>query len=615
MIGSCMLRVNDSQEWETMKKINIIIKNNFKNLSLKSKLIICFLSLVTISVCVSTLQSYRLSGSMLEKKTKEYMHDIFRQTITNIEYDLQKIEDITFNIVGNVELQQLLYDAITNPGSSYEQLQRKKVIENMLSSYIMTYDEVVSVYIVADNNVVFEHNKERQFHDLKMQYKRFVYKWKGSIYWHTTNKDNGIITANCAINNLKTQKPMGYIIINIKEQYIYDKFKDLMYVEAGDVFLINSESKIVSHSNKDMLGKHVDHIDTMGAFDTSTTGFFTEVIDGEEMYISNSDPLSNGWCLVSITPSSYYQNEIIDLRNTILMTALVICCIGIALSLLLAKNLSGPLIVLSDALATFGKGDFSVSCNIDSNDEVGKLSRNFNRMVTDINQLIETVFKERILKQEAELKSLQMQINPHFLYNTLETINWTAREKGVREIGEMAKSLGDLMRGTISGKDFILLSQEEEALKNYLKIQKFRFEEKLNFIIDIPTEFHKYMIPKFIIQPLLENAIVHGIEPKLDPGTVEVHVCGQDGDLMIWVIDDGVGVDRESIQRILSEEEDVEIEGHTLIGINNVNRRIQIYYGKEYGLQIKNNQGKGTRVFLRLKAMEQPPNETDSKMK
>jgi len=552
---------------------------------------------------------------MLEKKTKEYMHDIFRQTITNIEYDLQKIEDITFNIVGNVELQQLLYDAITKPGSSYEQLQRKKVIENMLSSYIMTYDEVVSVYIVADNNVVFEHNKERQFHDLKMQYKRFVYKWKGSIYWHTTNKDNGIITANCAINNLKTQKPMGYIIINIKEQYIYDKFKDLMYVDAGDVFLINSEGKIVSHSNKDMLGKHVDHIETMGAFDTSTTGFFTEVIDGEEMYISNSDPLSNGWCLVSITPSSYYQNEIIDLRNTILMTALVICCIGIALSVLLAKSLSGPLIVLSDALAAFGKGDFSVSCNIDSNDEVGKLSRNFNRMVTDINQLIETVFKERILKQEAELKSLQMQINPHFLYNTLETINWTARAKGVREIGEMAKSLGDLMRGTISGKDFILLSQEEEALKNYLKIQKFRFEEKLNFIIDIPTEFHKYMIPKFIIQPLLENAIVHGIEPKLDPGTVEVHVCGQDGDLMIWVIDDGVGVDRESIQRILSEEEDVEIEGHTLIGINNVNRRIQIYYGKEYGLQIKNNQGKGTRVFLRLKAMEQPPNETDSKMK
>lgn len=593
-----------------MNKIITIIKNKFKNLSLKSKLIVCFLSLVTISVYVSTLQSYRLSGALLEKKTEKYMHDIFQQTIRNIEYDLQKIEDITFNIVGNVELQQLLYDSITKPGGSYERLQRKKIIENMLSSYVMSYDEVASVYIVADNNVVFEHKKQRQFYDLKMQYKRFVYKWKGSIYWHTANKDNGIITASCAINNLKTQKPMGYILINIEEQYIFDKFNNLMYVEDGEVFLMNSEGKIVSHRNKEMLGKHVDHLETMSNFDTSTTGFFTETIDGREMYISNSEPLSNGWCLVSFIPSNYYQKEITELRNTILMLAFVVSVIGIALTVLLANSISRPLIVLSDALSMFGKGDFSVSCDIDSHDEVGKLSQNFNRMVKDINRLIDSVFKERILKQEAELKSLQMQINPHFLYNTLETINWMAREKGVKEIGEMVKSLGDLMRATISGKDFVLLSQEEETLKNYLKIQKFRFEEKLNFKIDIPAEFHKYRIPKLIIQPLLENAIVHGIEPKSGPGTVEVRVQDQDGDLMIWVIDDGVGVDRESILRILSQEEDVTVEGHTLIGINNVNRRIKMYYGDEYGLQIQNKQGKGTKVFLRLKAMEQPPDET-----
>ena len=237
---------------------------------------------------------------------------------------------------------------------------------------------------------------------------------------------------------------------------------------------------------------------------------------------------------------------------------------------------------------------------------MGILASNFNDMAYNINDLVERVYQETLLKQQAELKSLRMQINPHFLYNTLETINWVSRIKGVSEIGEMAKALGDLMRTTISGSDFIKISEEIKNIENYLQIQTFRYREKLHTTIQIDPELYQLYIPKLILQPLVENSIVHGIENKFKNGEIEITGVLREQVVIITIKDNGVGMTQSEIDKIFNTEYVPEALNHTKVGIRNVEKRIKLYYGENYGITITSKVNVGTTVIVRFPGMDTP---------
>ena len=190
-------------------------------------------------------------------------------------------------------------------------------------------------------------------------------------------------------------------------------------------------------------------------------------------------------------------------------------------------------------------------------------------------------------------------INPHFLYNALDTINWKARFSGADDVGEMACCLGYLLRYSLEPGDFSTLAREIGGLEYYLKIQNFRYSDRLTTVLDIDPAFYEIEIPKLLVQPIVENAIVHGIEAKVDSGTIRIWAerTGQT-DLLIHVDDDGVGMTEEACARILSEKEG---RDRAHIGVYNVHRRIQMHYGEGYGLTIHSAPGVGTRVTLRLR--------------
>jgi len=256
------------------------------------------------------------------------------------------------------------------------------------------------------------------------------------------------------------------------------------------------------------------------------------------------------------------------------------------------------------------------------------LSEHFNKMVLQVQKLIQEVYQEQYLKQKAELKSLRAQINPHFLYNTLESINWMARIRNVPEIGDMVKALGDLMRASISGDDFVTLHDEVTNITNYLKIQKFRYGDRLEVSIGISPETGKIIVPKLILQPIVENSIVHGLEEKLEDGHIEISSTLENGDVIIIIRDDGVGMEKEKadhLNRLFSEYQPgpavsaasakVDIrkdigsrdDMHTHIGLINVDRRIKMYYGAGYGLSVSSVKGEGTCVRAVLPARTSAP--------
>jgi len=258
-------------------------------------------------------------------------------------------------------------------------------------------------------------------------------------------------------------------------------------------------------------------------------------------------------------------------------------------------------------------GNFSVRADIQSTNEIGELGRDFNLMVAEISKLLLRITEQQELKRKSELKALQMQINPHFLYNTLDSIIWMAEGGKQQEVIAMSSALARLFRLSISkGKEIIDIGSEVEHVRNYLTIQKIRYKDKLDYRIEIPDEIKSYKTVKIILQPLVENAIYHGIKNKEGTGLIiiggrKTHTTG----IELFVQDDGVGMNEETMrllqERIKGNKAVIPLDSsllHSGLGVHNVDERIKLYFGPDYGLVYESKEDVGTTVRIQLPAIE-----------
>jgi two-component system sensor histidine kinase YesM len=236
------------------------------------------------------------------------------------------------------------------------------------------------------------------------------------------------------------------------------------------------------------------------------------------------------------------------------------------------------------------------------------LGRSFNKMISKINSLIILTERQERQKREAELRSLQAHIKPHFLYNTLDTINWMARKRGADDVAEVVASLSSLFRiGLSKGNDIILLSEEMAHIQSYLTIQKARYRDKLNYSIHMDPVLQDVMILKIVLQPIVENAIYHGIKERRGSGHVDIHAKEENGCLVISVTDDGKGIPSDKLQELRVKMNSLynvnEEKGESVnfgYGMMNVQARIKLTYGEQYGLNMDSELGKGTIVTIHL---------------
>jgi two-component system sensor histidine kinase YesM len=249
-------------------------------------------------------------------------------------------------------------------------------------------------------------------------------------------------------------------------------------------------------------------------------------------------------------------------------------------------------------------GETQALVDVDRQDELGYLGQVYNKMVEDMNHLMNSIYREQITRKEAELKALQSQMNPHFLFNTLESVNWMAQMNNVPEISDTVSNLSSLIEANI-GRDsrLITLSEEIAYIDQYIAIVKRRLEDRLEFHEIIDQNVLHVRIPRLLIQPLVENAVYHGIERVRRKGIIELKAESEDDKLIISVYDNGVGISTEELDKLsdrLSMDDDAYFKmigkrGKS-IGIENVNRRIKLFYGQEYGLKLESGEGQYTRV-------------------
>jgi two-component system sensor histidine kinase YesM len=270
---------------------------------------------------------------------------------------------------------------------------------------------------------------------------------------------------------------------------------------------------------------------------------------------------------------------------------------------LIAYDIVNPINKLVKAMKVIEKEGSHNPVQINRSDEIGFLGKSFNRMSERIDYLVNIIYKEKLTRKEAELKALQAQINPHFLFNTLENINWMAQLNGVTEISDTVTALAKLMEASIGkGDKLIPISEELEYIDNYIAILKYRFLDRFVVEKNIAEESLHILIPRLLIQPLIENSISHGLEMIRRQGKITINTYVKEDEVIIEVLDNGIGMSEGELKELINSI-DEKVDGSTSksgIGLSNVNKRIKLFYGEQYGVRVESSLNEYTKVTVRI---------------
>ncbi len=379
----------------------------------------------------------------------------------------------------------------------------------------------------------------------------------------------------------------GVLLIDLNFTTIRSVCETAGIGEKGYVYLTDQNGNIIYHPFQRLVYSNLKS-ETLSPERLSEEG---GVRSGDKIYfISGNNEIQ--WQTVCVLYANQLWREKIAVLPYYILIAAVFAIVILLLSYTISKQITQPLRHLQTAMSQVERGDLNVVAKIHSDNEIGELAETFNHMTQQLNQLMKQNKEEMEQRRASELKALYAQIKPHFLYNTLESIIWMAEKNSQKDIVFMTKNLARLFRTSISVKDELVpLSLELENAESYLAIQKIRYGSKINYCIDTEEGVENYKVVRLLLQPIVENAIYHGIKPKEGSGNISIYAYTSELDLIIEITDDGVGFDPANAKP--SKE-------GTGIGIENVDSRIKLYFGENYGLTFKDRKGGGVRAIITL---------------
>jgi len=393
-------------------------------------------------------------------------------------------------------------------------------------------------------------------------------------------------------------KKVGYIIVDLYQEH----FSEIFISESNaDRFNIIIDENLLTLFS---LPEHVqDSVLESISNKINIGNKFFSLFENENMpfLFSSFQSKNTGLYIVGVQALSPLINTLKMVIFPFLLLVLITTLISSILAFFIARSFSQPLYEVIECVQKVEKGDFSARTNINRNDEFAILGKSVNTMILKIRELISNITQKERSLRVAEMEALQAQIHPHLIFNTLEMIKWNIRLNNPEEASHIVIQLAKLLRQGIDNKDEkVTVSEEIKIVEIYLDIQKHRFEDKLNIKIDIDPGIKEVLIPKYIIQPVVENSMVHGLQNKIGNGFVNIKGYGIDGYLYIEITDNGVGIKKNMIQNILEGNEGYGSKINST-GLRNVLKRIQLYYGNECGLFIESNINQGTKIVLKMR--------------
>ncbi|MEW4368402.1 cache domain-containing sensor histidine kinase [Paenibacillus kandeliae] len=503
-------------------------------------------------------------------------------------------------------------------------------IRQFLQGFTTVYPEIAGILIVNRNgeyisNELYARNPQQSL--TREAWYREAVANKGlftivghpsgrNVTSHTNYLDSEVISVARALYDPHTGNMRGVVLIDLKLRVIAQAAKDVRLGKTGYLMVTDGKGQPI-YSPKGPFEQSVP-ARLASSLTSAQQDVFTSDIQGQQLQFVYTTSDYTGWKTVGVFRFSESVAESRTIRFYVVIFLFIVCFAGLTASYGLARSISQPIHRLSALMQKAEAGDMTARYMSSRRDEVGMLGRSFNRMIIEIRNLLRLNRRQERQKREAELRSLQAHIRPHFLYNTLDTIQWMARKKGAEDISQLVDSLSKLFRiGLSGGSDIITLHEEEQHIRSYLQIQQTRYRDRLHYTLDIPESLQGVYVIKLLLQPLVENAIYHGIRARRGPGMITVRAEQQEEMLIYTVTDDGAGITEE---RLAELQQQLEHPLDTLgsrgpepsgsYGLLNIQARIHLAYGTRYGLTLQRGEHGGAIVTVTQPLLRQFPPHT-----
>ena len=587
-----------------MKNKNLSARFIGKFSSIQSVIFATVAVLVLSAVVIVTGVSMKFTNTSIFENSSEYTHTIIQQMNQNIDSYIDYMENIAYLISSNEDVQDYLFDEkIDNEG-------RYRIL-NQLQTILDSRSDIRNVGIISKNGRMLINDGSKSVNqdlDLNTQewYATALEKPNGPILTssHVQHIISGerpwVITLSRGIRDRSgSGEKEGVFFIDLNYSAISGLCDQSTVGTKGYAFILDAKGNIVYHPQQQQLYNELQTENISLIMDTDEDTVLTGTGNDGKLYsISRSE--KTGWTVVDCTNVKELLSKSRQAQSVYVLTAIILVIVALLFSRFMARSITLPIQKLRDSMKKVQEGDFSVSdVVVDSKNEIGSLTKSFDVMTHRIHELMEQNVHEQEEKRKSELKALQSQINPHFLYNTLDSIIWMAEGKKNEEVVLMTASLARLLRQSISNEDEVVpIANEVEYARGYLTIQKMRYKDKLEFQIEVDSSILYIPLIKLVLQPIIENAIYHGLKYKESKGLLIIKGFMKDGNAVLQVIDDGVGMDEETLAHIYDKHK---VNYHSNgVGVYNVQKRLKLYYGEDYGITYTSELGKGTTATITI---------------
>lgn len=583
------------------------------------KWLLAYLVLLLIPASIMLYIYYQRSSQIVEEEVSRTMQQTLKQAGINLSYRIDHVEDLSNSLFMN----RKLYDYLDRSDEINEQILQSKELLILLES-VQTRSEIVKARVFVDpsriygtdniNTLPLDSLKQRSWYQSVMDA-------KGGIVWTEDYKETFLDKGEQYILSCATMlrnpnyfgETIGVLLIDVSEKMISDVITQLDFPSKSHPYIVDRSGTIIYSTDRSLIGTKVASALVSETIGNSEGGIFKRTEDNKELYVVYSTIQSTDWRLVIEVPKAGIShrtaalNQFSSIATLIGMTVMFLVLVFVLLAIVVQGMNRSVRTVLKmirtegierlEERRPGGDGDFHL------------LERSVDHLIHRVKNLMEEVYRTKVLEREAQLRALQAQINPHFLYNALDTINWLALDREAHDISQMIGGLSDYFRLSLNkGKDNVSVTDELNLAKVYLEIQQTRFPSCFTFTIEAETGLSQYLIPKLSLQPIVENALLHGILKQREKvGLISIRAGLVGEDLQLIVSDDGIGMDEELASKLLTvPRPDVRVDGTgSSYGLYNVKERIRLFAGETSGLAIQSRVGEGTSVIIRLKATKQ----------
>ncbi|GAE08261.1 sensor histidine kinase [Paenibacillus sp. JCM 10914] len=567
--------------------------------SIVSQLFLFFFIGTTLPVLIMGFLSYNKSASIVEEQVSKVATLTITQVSDKLNMFFKKLDDSSMMVLNSKMVRSILEEQHIR---QYELNQKVKEAKDLLTSIMINSPEILDVYVfdIKRNNSVLSADSMMSIPDqwdsawfqqiLEANGQTVWFGLSDTSYLKQTSMGFPVFGLGRAIRSWDTGEVVGVMFIEVIGDALIDELNVVQFGDTGYMYVANDENRYFYHPDPTRYGSESEFELPQGIIEYNLHHNKTLMIPSR---------LNNGWHVVGVVPLKELTADSASIRSFTLWIVFGSILAAIGIGYFMTRRIGNPLVHLSRLMRRSEAGDLSVrSANVGPS-EIGQLGRSFNKMIGQIDLLIQRIAAEEAEKKKAEIRALRYQINPHFLYNTLNSIRWMAKLNRTNDVDRSVTALVQLLEGSLERNGvFITLGEELELLRKYMVIQNYRYEQQIELQIECPEEQQDVLIPRMLLQPIVENAIFHGIAPLDDRGLIYLRVSTQQQEVLVQIEDNGVGIVADRIQSLLNDGQEQSKHGMTHIGLRHVHQTIQLYYGGRYGVTVESPEDGGTRVSI-----------------